>query len=632
MAQSTTTVAVKMKTFDTLSGAAFDKMTSAELALLSRDELIALTFRIRAVMGAIAAYITATESHAIFDIEPEAKALKMTREAIAALSKNELEHLALSSQEILRRCPFKPGNRFCSLPDEFVLDILLTWILIEDLAHFDMALLNRMDRRVHLLLLRDTEHGGIHSFSEKVFGQIKGYRFDSGVMEWLESRNVFMRALKFHDKKQDFPAGFLAKTGRKLLQIDMIDCDCISDTGVDLLAMSCPMLENVGIETIITGSREITAVGIANLGQQCPHIHTFHPLPNNGYVNGSLMATELAINYGALKTIVIKGLSDADVLRLAKGCPLLEHTYFENSAGLTDAAVLNLVDFCPGLHSLGLARCELITDAALETLAQRVPGLLSLDVSGTQVTDAGLARLAQGCRLLKKVDFAGLDISDSALARLAEACPGLKSVNVAFCERITDESITTLVQHCTRLHTIKLICTNITDISLAQLGESCGNIKKIDLMCTAITDSGLARLTEGCSRLEDVNLHGLNQITDVGAASLALHCPLIRRLLFSGKQVTDVGLERIAEGCRSLKRIFLHGLENISDVGVIKLAEGCTNLELVQLTVCDQITDAGVLSHVENCPRLYSLYCDSPYVTDALRTRLRKDFTVPNKI
>jgi hypothetical protein len=347
MAQTTTAVAVKMKTFDTLSGAAFDKMTPAELALLSRDELVALTFRIRAIMGTIAAYITATESQVTFDIESEAKVLKMTRGAIAARSKDELEQLALISQEILRRCPFKPGNRFCSLPDEYVLDVLLTWITIEDLAHFDVALLNHMDRRVHLSLLRDTEHGGIHSVSGRVCR--RGYRFDSGVVAWLESRNVFMRALKFSDGERDIPAGFLARTGRKLLQIDIGGCLYVSDAGLDVLAKSCPMLEDVRIDH----SREITVAGIANLGQECPHIHTLR-LWNTGDVSCTLLAAKLAENYGALKTIKIAGFSDADVRTLAEGCPLLEDVDFTYSHDLTDSAVLSLVNYCPGLHSLRL--------------------------------------------------------------------------------------------------------------------------------------------------------------------------------------------------------------------------------------------------------------------------------------
>ena len=41
---------------------------------------------------------------------------------------------------------------------EFILVILLTWLDIEELARFDVALLNRMDRRAYLSLLRDTKH------------------------------------------------------------------------------------------------------------------------------------------------------------------------------------------------------------------------------------------------------------------------------------------------------------------------------------------------------------------------------------------------------------------------------------------------------------------------------------------
>jgi hypothetical protein len=53
MAQQTTT---KMKTLATLSGAAFMKMRPQEIAALSRNELVRLVFRIRALMGTIATF------------------------------------------------------------------------------------------------------------------------------------------------------------------------------------------------------------------------------------------------------------------------------------------------------------------------------------------------------------------------------------------------------------------------------------------------------------------------------------------------------------------------------------------------------------------------------------------------
>jgi hypothetical protein len=70
MAQQTSTM---MKILATLSGAAFMKMQSQEIAALSRAELVRLAFRIRAVMGTIATYLRAIETTTV-----SVKTTKMT--------------------------------------------------------------------------------------------------------------------------------------------------------------------------------------------------------------------------------------------------------------------------------------------------------------------------------------------------------------------------------------------------------------------------------------------------------------------------------------------------------------------------------------------------------------------------
>ena len=126
-----------MKTFETLSGAAFMKMEPQEIAALSRDEQVRLAFRIRAIMAAIATYMRAAETTTTtttvmtttvtaamitttsmvttvrvnFDIQCVADYESMKPQDIAALSKYELEQLALNGQEILQQCPIKPGCR-----------------------------------------------------------------------------------------------------------------------------------------------------------------------------------------------------------------------------------------------------------------------------------------------------------------------------------------------------------------------------------------------------------------------------------------------------------------------------------------------------------------------------------------
>ena len=103
-----------MKTFDTLPGAAFMKMEPQEIAALSRDELVRLAFCVRAIMAAIATYIKAVEETTEmvnFDIQGETELLRMKPQDIAALAKDAVELLVLRGQEIMQRCPIKPGCR-----------------------------------------------------------------------------------------------------------------------------------------------------------------------------------------------------------------------------------------------------------------------------------------------------------------------------------------------------------------------------------------------------------------------------------------------------------------------------------------------------------------------------------------
>jgi hypothetical protein len=105
----------KMKTLATLSGAAFMKMQPQEIAELSRNELVRLSFRVRAIMGTIATYLRAWKillTPEIYDtIVAVADCLRIKPQEINALSKDELEQQALRSQEVLRNSPIKPGCR-----------------------------------------------------------------------------------------------------------------------------------------------------------------------------------------------------------------------------------------------------------------------------------------------------------------------------------------------------------------------------------------------------------------------------------------------------------------------------------------------------------------------------------------
>jgi hypothetical protein len=109
-----TTATTKMRTFDTLTGAAFMKMEPRVIASLSREEQVRLAFRIRAIMGAIATYMRAmgTTGHMNFQFLAEFEVMKP--QDIAALLKEVLEELARRAQAVLILTPFKPGCRSVS--------------------------------------------------------------------------------------------------------------------------------------------------------------------------------------------------------------------------------------------------------------------------------------------------------------------------------------------------------------------------------------------------------------------------------------------------------------------------------------------------------------------------------------
>ena len=172
------------QTFKTLSWASLVEKDPREFSALSRTELINMVLRIQALMiGILQCVIAFVTTSLVVTTATDSSNYRLTFEEIVSnyckpldmtkLDESALILLVLYGQDIIRQSPIKPGCRFfIALPDEFILWILLTWITIEELARFDMALLNHMDRRSYLSLLRDTVHSGVLSKNKRF------YKFD----------------------------------------------------------------------------------------------------------------------------------------------------------------------------------------------------------------------------------------------------------------------------------------------------------------------------------------------------------------------------------------------------------------------------------------------------------------------
>jgi hypothetical protein len=174
--------------------------------------------------------------------------IRMGRRDIKALSLIDLQGLVLRSQRLLAVVLCKPVQfLFEVMPDEYVLEVLLEWLTIEDQARLDRALTNRKYRKLYLSLLQDTEHGGVLSVS----GRVKAHYFTSGVAEWLESRKVFMKALNFVNSKGDLPVNFLARIGSQLMELNLSYCVNITNAPLEKLTKNCTRLEVLNLYEVM---------------------------------------------------------------------------------------------------------------------------------------------------------------------------------------------------------------------------------------------------------------------------------------------------------------------------------------------------------------------------------------------
>ena len=223
--------------------------------------------------------------------------LKLSRQQIKALSLDELQELVLRSQRLLAKAMFKPVQcMFEVMPDEYMIEMFLEWLPIEDLSRFELALMNHYYRDKYLSLLLDTVHRGVLSVSRR------RHKFNSGVAEWLESRNIFMRGLTFYDSVGDIPAGFLARIGPKLSGLTLISAKGVTFQGLQTIVQNCLNIDSISLGRV----RWETIVG------------------GGGYDRYGLLGS-----LRALKSLYIPftRITDPALCKIAEGCILLEEVH-----------------------------------------------------------------------------------------------------------------------------------------------------------------------------------------------------------------------------------------------------------------------------------------------------------------
>eukprot|EP00928_Gymnodinium_smaydae_P011792 TRINITY_DN14316_c0_g4_i1.p1 TRINITY_DN14316_c0_g4~~TRINITY_DN14316_c0_g4_i1.p1 ORF type:complete len:865 (+),score=184.43 TRINITY_DN14316_c0_g4_i1:193-2787(+) len=159
-----------------------------------------------------------------------------------------------------------------------------------------------------------------------------------------------------------------------------------------------------------------------------------------------------------------------------------------------------VVKGAPFLTTLGLEYCRLaITDDVAGELLYGF-GLQVLDVAFcTQLSDAAFkqAPSAGSAPQVRELRLAGTPLSDAALEALAPRASALEVVDAGWVEKLSDQSVTALVNHCGHLRVLCVCNTQITDEAFRAIAR-CRHLERLDASwCLRASPRALELLTTG---------------------------------------------------------------------------------------------------------------------------------------
>ena len=209
----------------------------------------------------------------------------------------------------------------------------------------------------------------------------------------------------------------VASHGSRLLELDLCNSAHVPGEAVQAVAQRCSELRALRLGTRKVSNPIIQAFAIKAVAQGC----------------GSLVVLDLS---GCR-------LTDAAVVAVATGCPLLEELslaqgrHWDGRSGQPAAGIIMMT------VSRSAARCGgWLTDKAATVIANSCARLRQLDLRfNPALTDASIQALARGCTRLVQLDLRGLErLTDGSLAAIREAA-WLRELRVSGCSLLTEGAI-----------------------------------------------------------------------------------------------------------------------------------------------------------------------------------------------
>ncbi|XP_031376710.1 F-box protein At1g47056-like isoform X1 [Punica granatum] len=264
------------------------------------------------------------------------------------------------------------------------------------------------------------------------------------------------------------------------------------------------------------------------------------------------------------------------------------------STSIGDDALVTISVSCSNLRRVKLLACRNLTHRGMEAFAKNCRGLKKFSCSQCPGVVGDSLRTIFLKELYNGPSFYPLIIGSK----------NLRTLRLMKCSGDWDRMLQAITERVPGMVGIHLERIQVSDLGLNAI-SSCPSLEIFLMKTPYCTNLGLASVAEHCRLLRKLSIDGCraNSIGDQGLLSVATYCHNLQELVLVGVNATSLSLGSIASNCPNLERLALCGIKTVGDAEIACIAAKCTALKKLCIRSCP-ITDQGVEAVASGCPCL----------------------------
>jgi EIN3-binding F-box protein len=391
----------------------------------------------------------------------------------------------------------------------------------------------------------------------------------------------------------DVGISMLTSVCMRLRAISLCNCTRIGNIGIACIAYNCSSLERMEL----TNPGLVTDEGLTLLLMKCNAL-LFLSLDTCRHITDRTLEViaQYATNLKSLELVNLplvegSGITSILLTRLQLAALKIESINLSDKVLLSSPQKWSLTE----LKNIAIKNPgQELTDSGLRCLT-RMARMENLYLEGLEFATSfyGLIQILANCRhTLKSLELVRCSTCESKI-RVCDCSAGkhnfprLQSVTLRQCKNIDDEFFPVLGHACRSIREVNLVgldsITNRGITSFMQNLHDDNKVRKIEIVhCAKIGNPSVWAITRACGRkLKSLIIKHCKLVTDHGIGMIGTRCPKLINLDLGGTRIGDAGVEKIVDA-----RLFY--------------------LEELSLRKCTEITDAS-LAAIANAPFLMSL-------------------------